>query len=90
MSRKILYCEEVITGGPSGTNCFFLIRLSDKRLYAEPALDNAVSGMVTARLVIPQHTAPLLFLHRVPPTIHTPKILQKQHIPKFQELFMSV
>jgi hypothetical protein len=58
----------------------FLTRLSHMRLYAEPALDNAVSGMVTVRLVIPLHTAPFLFLHRVPPIIHSPqKIARATH-----------
>lgn len=68
----------------------FFIRHSDKCLYAESALDNAVKRMVTARLVIPRHTSPLLFLHRVPPPINSPKRKQEQGIPECQENFMSV
>jgi len=69
---------------------FFLIRHSQNCLCAEPVLDNAIRGMVTLRLVIPRHTAPLLVLHMVPPRIHSPKRWQEQRILKCQEIFMSV
>ena len=37
---------------------FFFIRHSDKCLYAEPALDDAVRGMVTARFSHPPAPCP--------------------------------
>ena len=68
---------------------FFFIRHADKCLCAEPTLDNAVRRMVEVRLVIPQHTSPLQFLHMVRPPVHSLKTWQKQRIPKCQEIFMS-